>query len=130
MIDLALPGLLKMVLDSMLTFQNESIIPMFTISSDFVVQFPPIVYNYYGFFDLILIAKFGDILLLFFIFVITKFDDGIVRMFPIGTVRRHVYESLVMRGYSTMSFTVLSFQPSFILLAGVYLSYTYFENRL
>lgn len=33
-----------------------------------------------------------------------------------------------MRGYSSLSFCILSFQPSFILLAGAYLSFTYFES--
>jgi len=91
MMELTLPASIKMLLDSMLTFQNKSVLPMFTISSNFLVEFPPISYDYYGFYDFILLSKIGDILLILFMVVITKFDDGIVRMFPLGQVRRYLY---------------------------------------
>lgn len=49
-------------------------------------------------------------------------------MFPPGRIRRYLYESLVRRGYSVMSLCILSFQPSLILLSGVYITYNQWET--
>lgn len=125
---MSLPANLSMVLDAMLSFQVKSIIPMLNISSGFFVVFPPMTYDYYGLYDFLLLGKIGDMLLLVFVNVMTKFDEGIVRMFPPGRIRRYLYESLVRRGYSVMSLCILSFQPSLIMLAGVYVTYNQWES--
>lgn len=80
-------------------------------------------YDYYNLYDFLLLGKIGDMLLVVFVNVMTKFDEGIVRMFPPGKIRRYLYESLVRRGYAVLSLCLLSFQPSLILLAGVYINY-------
>lgn len=112
-----------MVLDAMLSFQVKSVIPMMSMKSNFFVIFPPMTYDYYNLYDFLLLGKIGDMLLVVFVNVMTKFDEGIVRMFPPGKIRRYLYESLVRRGYAVLSLCLLSFQPSLILLAGVYINY-------
>lgn len=128
MFRMSLPANLSMALDGMLSFQVKSIVPMMNIKSDFFVVFPPMTYDYYGLYDFFLFGKIGDLLLLVFVNVMTKFDEGIVRMFPPGRIRRYLYESLVRRGYAVMSLCILSLQPSFILLAGVYITYDQWES--
>lgn len=90
-LNMSLPANLSMVLDAMLSFQVKSVIPMLTIKSDFFVQFPPMTLDYYTLYDFIVLGKIGDMLLLLFVNVMTKFDEGIVRMFPPGRIRRYLY---------------------------------------
>jgi hypothetical protein len=123
MLNMSLPPNLSMVLDAMLSFQVKSVIPMMSMKSNFFVIFPPMTYDYYNLYDFLLLGKIGDMLLVVFVNVMTKFDEGIVRMFPPGKIRRYLYESLVRRGYAVLSLCLLSFQPSLILLAGVYINY-------
>ena len=106
----------------MLSFQVKSIVPLLEMQSDFFVIFPPMTYDYYGFLDYFLLGKLGDILTIVLVNVMTKFDQGIVRMFPPGRIRRYLYESLVRRGYAVMAICILSFQPSLILLTSVYIA--------
>jgi hypothetical protein len=126
--NLALPANMSMVLDAMLSFQVKSVVPLLTLNSNLVVAFPPLIFDYYGLNDLFLFGKIGDLLTIALVCVLTKFDEGFVRMFPPGKIRRYVYESLVKRGYSVLSLCLLSFQPSLILLAGAYLSFSQWES--
>lgn len=128
MLNMSLPANLSMVLDALISFQVKSIIPLFSIKSKTVVIFPPMTYDYYGLYDFFLLGKIGDMLLIVLVNVMTKFDEGIVRMFPPGRIRRYLYESLVRRGYAAMSLSILSFQPSFILVTGVYITYVQWES--
>lgn len=128
MLNMSLPANLSMVLDGMLSFQVQSIIPMLDMKSDFFVLFPPLTYDYYDLRNFLLIGKIGDMFLIVFVNIITKFDEGIVRMFPQGRIRRYLYESLVRRGYAALSLCILSFQTSLVILAGVYVNYTQMEN--
>lgn len=73
-LNLALPATLSMILDSMFTFQIKSIVPLMSISSNFVVTFPNMVYDYYGLNDFFLFGKIGDMLLIILVNVFTKFD--------------------------------------------------------
>jgi hypothetical protein len=92
MLNMSLPASLSMVLDAMLTFQVKSIVPLLGNSdSKFIVLFPPITYDYYNLHDFILLCKIGDFLLIVLVNVMTKFDEGIVRMFPPGKIRRYLY---------------------------------------
>jgi hypothetical protein len=90
MLLMSLPANLSMLLDAMMSFQVKSIIPM-SINSNFFVIFSPLTYDYYGLCDFLLFGKIGDILLLIFVNVMTKFDEGIVRMFAPGRIRRYLY---------------------------------------
>jgi hypothetical protein len=128
MLNLALPANLSMILDAMLSFQVKSVIPLLSIDSNFVVTFPPLVYDYYGLNDYFIFGKIGDLLTIVLVFVLTKFDEGFVRMFPPGKVRRYVYDSLVRRGYSVMALCLLSLQPSLILLTGAFISFSQWES--
>jgi hypothetical protein len=91
MLKMSLPANLSMVLDGMLSFQVKSVIPLFNIKSNFFVIFPPMTYDYYGLLDFLLFGKIGDMLLIILVNVMTKFDEGIVRMFPPGRIRRYLY---------------------------------------
>lgn len=77
--------------DAMLSFQVKSVIPMMSMKSNFFVIFPPMTYDYYSLYDFLLLGKIGDMLLVVFVNVMTKFDEGIVRMFPPGKIRRYLY---------------------------------------
>lgn len=74
MLNIALPASLSMILDAMLSFQIKSVIPLLDISSNFVVTFPPMTYDYYGLNDFFLFGKIGDLLMLVLVNVLTKFD--------------------------------------------------------
>lgn len=91
MLNMSLPANLSMVLDALMSFQVKSIIPLFSIKSKTVVIFPPMTYDYYGLYDFFLLGKIGDMLLIVLVNVMTKFDEGIVRMFPPGRIRRYLY---------------------------------------
>jgi hypothetical protein len=117
-----------MVLDAMLSFQVKSVVPLLSINSNFVVAFPPLVYDYYGLNDFFIFGKIGDLLTIALVCVLTKFDEGFVRMFPPGRIRRYVYDSLVRRGYSVLVLCILSLQPSLILLTGAYIGFSQWES--
>lgn len=91
MLNMSLPPNLSMTLDAMLSFQVKSVIPMMSMKSNFFVIFPPMTYDYYSLYDFLLLGKIGDMLLVVFVNVMTKFDEGIVRMFPPGKIRRYLY---------------------------------------
>lgn len=126
-INMSLPKNITALLQSMLSFQVPSIIPLLQINSGITVFFPPINYDYYFLRDYIAIGKIGDFILILLVNILTKFDDGIVRMFPPGQIRRYLYETLVRKGYSTMSICILSLQPSMLILAGVYINYAQWQ---
>jgi len=74
MINMSLPANLSMVLDGMLTFQVQSVIPMLDIKSNFFVLFPPLTYDYYDLRNFLLLGKIGDMLLIVLVNILTKFD--------------------------------------------------------
>jgi hypothetical protein len=74
MLLMSLPANLSMVLDAMMSFQVKSVIPFMNMNSNFFVQFSPMTYDYYGLYDFLLFGKIGDMILLVFVNVMTKFD--------------------------------------------------------
>lgn len=124
MLNMSLPSNLSCVLEGFLSFQVKAIVPLMELNSDYFVTFPPMTYDYYRLLDYFVLCKLGDLLTILLVNVMTKFDQGIIRMFPPGRIRRYLYESLVRRGYAVMSLCILSFQPALILLASVYINYS------
>lgn len=49
-------------------------------------------------------------------------------MFPKGAIRRFFYETLVRRGYAVRSLGILAFQPSFLVVCGVFLTWTTWQT--
>lgn len=74
MLNIALPANLSMVLDAMLSFQVKSVVPLLSIESNFVVAFPPLVYDYYQLNDFFVFGKIGDLLTIVLVYVLTQFD--------------------------------------------------------
>lgn len=123
LLNMSLPSNLSAVLDGMLSFQVPSIVPLMEVSSDFFVYFPILTYDYYWLRDFAAFGKLGDFILILIVNVLTKFDQGIVRMFPPGRIRRYLYESLVRRGYAVMSLGILIFQPSFLIFSSGFINH-------
>ena len=86
--------------------------------------FPHLTYHYYGLYDYFVLGKLGDLLVIVLINLLTHFNEGFVRMFPKGAIRRFFYETLVRRGYAVRSLGILAFQPSFLVVCGVFLTWT------
>ena len=128
MLNMSLPSNVSSVLEGMLSFQVKGIVPLMEMNSDFFVVFPPMTYDYYRLFDYFIFAKLGDILTILLVNVMTKFDQGIIRMFPPGKIRRYLFESLVRRGYAVMSVCILSFLPSFLIFASVMINWVQWEG--
>ena len=127
MLNMSLPSNISSLLEGMLSFQVKNIVPILEISSDYSIYFPHLTYDYYHLFDYFMLCKLGDIIIIVFLNILTKFDEGFVRMFPSGKIRRFLYETLVRRGYSVFSLGLLSIQPSFLLLCAVYLKWMQWE---
>ena len=87
---ISLPGNLAAVLESLLFFQFRSMTPVGEFSAWMDIVFPPLTFHYYGIAGYVFFSKIFDLLTILMVIAITKFEGGLMRIFPRGAVRNYL----------------------------------------
>lgn len=127
---MSIPASISAVLEGFLEFQVQSVTPLGDFSAWMDIYFPSLTLHYYQITGYVLFSKLFDIVFILLVIIITKFDEGIVRMFPKGIVRTYMRQSLVRKGYAVRSLSIMALLPSFAFISGAFIASRDFASRM